>query len=204
LNVVVFLGSAKIAAPPWGGRACLGTGIGKWVVSQLIAQGHNVVYIDPHDVKLPVLEKPHFYYEAGTAPPELEKIATAIAESDGIVVVTGEYNHSIPPALTNMLDHFGSSKYSYKPSAIVSYSSGQFGGVRAAMALRPFLSELGCLPVSRICAFPMAQNDFDDSGNCISKDGGVGVTKSFSGLLSQFEWWAGACKLQKAAVGLPK
>lgn len=34
----------------------------------------------------------------------------------------------------------GSSIFSLKPSAIVSYSAGQWGGTRAAMALRPILS----------------------------------------------------------------
>jgi chromate reductase len=31
---------------------------------------------------------------------------------------------------------------------IVTYSGGQWGGTRAAVALRSTLSELGCLPVS--------------------------------------------------------
>ena len=37
----------------------------------------------------------------------------------------------------------GSSVFSFKPSAIVSYSQGQWGGCRAAVGLRPILSELG-------------------------------------------------------------
>eukprot|EP00968_Pinguiococcus_pyrenoidosus_P026309 scaffold7068_cov301-Pinguiococcus_pyrenoidosus.AAC.4 len=35
-------------------------------------------------------------------------------------------------------------------AAIVAYSPGPFGGARVAMAMRPLLSELGCLPVSHI------------------------------------------------------
>ena len=50
-------------------------------------------------------------------------------------IVSGEYNHGIPPGLKNLLDHF-LEEYFFRPSAIVCYSAGQFGGVRAAMQLR--------------------------------------------------------------------
>ena len=40
--------------------------------------------------------------------------------ADAIVVVSGEYNHSIPPALSNLLDHF-LEEWFWKPSAIVCY-----------------------------------------------------------------------------------
>jgi NAD(P)H-dependent FMN reductase len=40
------------------------------------------------------------------------------------------------------LDHF-LEEYFWRPSAIVCYSAGQFGGVRAAMQLRMTLAELG-------------------------------------------------------------
>jgi hypothetical protein len=40
------------------------------------------------------------------------------------VVVSPEYNHSVPPALSNTLAHFGGSLFAFKPSAVVTYSSG--------------------------------------------------------------------------------
>ena len=36
-----------------------------------------------------------------------------------------EYNRSAPPALTNFLDHFPPSSFSFKPTAIFTYSIGQ-------------------------------------------------------------------------------
>jgi len=39
-----------------------------------------------------------------------------------------------------MLGHFGGSNYAYKPSGIITYSSGPWGGARAAIAIRPLLS----------------------------------------------------------------
>jgi hypothetical protein len=47
-----------------------------------------------------------------------------------------------------------------KPSLIVTYSAGQWGGARAAVAMRPFLSELGCLPGSAMVHVPEAHTVF--------------------------------------------
>ena len=66
-------------------------------------------------------------------------------------------------------NHFGSSLFSFKPSCIVSYSAGQWGGTRAAHALRPILSELGCIPVSAMIHIPCAQDVLDELGNVLSQ-----------------------------------
>ena len=62
-------------------------------------------------------------YDAGTAPAPMQAVGEILAAADGFVIVTGEYNHSVPAALKNLLDHY-QSEYLYKPSAIVSYSAG--------------------------------------------------------------------------------
>ena len=95
-----------------------------------------------------------------------------------------------------MMDYFGGSTYSWKPSAIVAYSGGQFGGVRAAMALRPFLSELGCLPVSNICSFPNAAQDLDDHGVPLAGKE-ESVTKRLTAVFNQLVWYAEACSVQR-------
>ena len=85
-----------------------------------------------------MLEKMNKEYEKGQAPEILERLATRIRAADAFIIVSGEYNHSIPPALSNLLDHF-LEEYFWRPSAIVCYSAGAFGGVRAAMQLRDAL-----------------------------------------------------------------
>ena len=47
-------------------------------------------------------------------------------EADGYVPITPEYNHSVSSALKNTLDYF-LEEYFFKPSAIISYSVGNFG-----------------------------------------------------------------------------
>jgi len=100
---------------------------------------------------------------AGAAPPTLETIAGHLRAADGFVVVSGEYNHSIPPALSNLLDYF-LEEWFWRPSAIVCYSGGPWGGVRAAMQLRAMLAELGMPSIPSLLPVPKVQDAFDDAG----------------------------------------
>ncbi|KNC72765.1 hypothetical protein SARC_14675, partial [Sphaeroforma arctica JP610] len=69
-------------------------------------------------------------YIQGSAPAKVEELAKQIEASQGFVMVCPEYNHSASPALTNTIGHFGGSLFAWKPSAIVTYSIGQWGGQR--------------------------------------------------------------------------
>src|SRR4029078_10030842 len=100
---------------------------------------------------LPLLDRMYKEYEKGKAPAVLERLATLYRGADAFVVVSGEYNHSIPPALSTLLDHC-LEEYFFRPSAIVCYSAGAFGGVRAAMQLRLTLGELGNTRITSVVA----------------------------------------------------
>src|SRR3974390_2830309 len=105
-------------------------------------------------------------YAQGTAPPPLEELAALYRSADGFIVVSGEYNHSIPPALSNLLDHF-LEEYFFRPSAIACYSNGAFGGVRAAMQLRAMLAELGMPSIPSLFPIPRIGAAFDDAGTAV-------------------------------------
>jgi NAD(P)H-dependent FMN reductase len=96
-----------------------------------------------------------------------QQFQTAISQlyrrADGFVVVAGEYNHGIQPGLSNLLDHF-LEEYFFRPSAIACYSAGAFGGVRAAMALRMTLAELGMPSIPSLLTVPRVQEAFDPEG----------------------------------------
>ena len=98
------------------------------------------------------------------------------------------------PALANLLNHFGSSLFSYKPSAIVTYSAGQWGGMRAAVGMRTFLSELGCLPVSAMIHVPKAQEVFTEDGVPQTGEDKTSWFDYFSRTFTQLAWWAQATK----------
>src|SRR3546814_11708969 len=65
--------------------------------------------------------------ETGSAPEELERLATLYRRADGFLIVSAEYNHGIPPALKNLPDHF-LEEYFWRPSAIACYSAGDWKG----------------------------------------------------------------------------
>jgi NAD(P)H-dependent FMN reductase len=150
--------------------------------------------IDPLEIDLPREFKPHFSYRTGLAPKPLQALADLIQQADGFVMVSPEYNHSMSPALMDLLNHFGSSSFSYKPSAIVTYSAGQWGGSRAAIGLRPFLSELGCLPVSAMVHIPHAQDVLDEGGHYRDSADPVAWAKYLDRTFAQLLWWAKAAK----------
>jgi NAD(P)H-dependent FMN reductase len=145
--------------------------------------------IDPLKSNLPLLDKMQKEYSPGEAPDQMEAISKVLEQSDGFLLVSGEYNHSIPPALKNLLDHF-QREYFFKPSAIVSYSAGSFGGVRAAVHLRAILAELGTPSISSMFPIPYIQKAFDESGNTTNT---IYEEKS-KRFLDEFKWYIRALK----------
>ncbi|MEH6348330.1 MAG: NAD(P)H-dependent oxidoreductase [Bermanella sp.] len=200
MKFLIFLGSVRESTPPRPAR--LGLRVSR-AISTFFEQAfteHSIEIIDPLDFELGPVFKPHFSYAPSRLPQDLESLAQKIQEADGYVMVSPEYNHSMSPALANLLNHFGSSLFSYKPSTILTYSAGQWGGSRAAVGMRSFLSELGCLPVSAMIHIPHAQQVFDEKGLMLS---GVDENKwheYFARALDQMLWWAQAAKEQSGRV----
>jgi NAD(P)H-dependent FMN reductase len=123
----------------------------------------------------------------------LERLAAIIKPADAYVIVSAEYNHSIPPALSNLLDHF-LEEYFFRPSAIACYSAGSFGGVRAAMQLRAMLAELGMPSIPSILPFPQAQEMLDEQGKPTGDRPGKGAARFFD----ELEWYADALRTARA------
>jgi len=94
----------------------------------------------------------------------MKKLSEIFSSSDAFVIVSAEYNHGVPPALKNILDYF-MKEFFFKPSAVVTYSIGPFGGVRVMVQWRAILSELGMPSIPSILPIPVIQNVFDEEGN---------------------------------------
>ena len=154
---------------------------------------HHPVLVDPVDYPLPLLDRMYKEYAPGTAPEVLERLAQVLKPADAYVIVSGEYNHSIPPALSNLLDHF-LEEYFFKPSAIVCYSPSNFGGVRAAMQLRAMLAEMGMASIPSILPFPKVHEALDADG----KPTDDRTDKAAGRFLTELEWYADALKAARA------
>lgn len=198
LNFLVFLGSARDSSPPKPAR--LGQRVARACLSYVKSTNAAATLIDPLDYDFGKIFKPHFSFPAGKSPAPMQELATAIEGADGYVLVSPEYNHSMSPALAHLLNHFGSSLFSYKPSVIVTYSAGQWGGVRAAIGMRAFLSELGCLPVSAMVHIPKAQEVFDEDGGYLHATDAQAWAAYTGRAFDQLLWWASAAKSQRAVT----
>ena len=201
MKYLVFLGTVRDSTPPKPAR--LGERVAKACVNYLEQSFDNaeVELIDPLDYPFEDVFKPHFSYHEKDVPEQLDALAKKIEAADAYVMVSPEYNHSMSPALANLLNHFGASLYSYKPSAIVTYSAGQWGGVRAAVNMRTFLSELGCLPVSAMIHVPKAQTVFEENGKFTQEvEDTERWIQYFGRTLNQLCWWAEAAQKQREAL----
>ncbi|XP_022102751.1 uncharacterized protein LOC110985764 [Acanthaster planci] len=194
LKVVLFLGTCR--------ENRLGERVAKFMINQLKKDDTHVVeFMDAEEFDLPILRKALFFYQDETKAPEiLQEAKKKIIDADAFVFVSGEYNHSIPPGLSNMVDHFPTSIFGYKPSAIVCYSPGIYGGMRAAMQLRCFLGEIGCLPVSNIFGIPKANAAISEDGEPLDPHMEKGAKK----IIEQLDWHAMAMRNHRQAVGVPK
>lgn len=164
----------------------------RFVERSLAARGHEVTIVDPLTLQLPLLDRMYKEYATGTAPAMLDGLASLYRAADAFVVVSGEYNHSIPPALTNLLDHF-LEEYFWRPSAIVCYSSGAFGGVRAAMQLRAMLCELGMPSIPSLFPLPRIQKVLTNNGETDERS----IEQRFDRFASELEWYADALRTRR-------
>lgn len=165
----------------------------RFITRHLESRGYEAPLVDPLELQLPLLDRMYKEYPKGDAPAVLQRLADLFRRADGFVIVSAEYNHSIPPALTNTLDHF-LEEYFWRPSAIVCYSAGQFGGVRAAMQLRALLCELGMPSISSLLPIPKIGTALDEEG--VPQQSWLDqAAKRF---VDEFVWYAQALRRQRA------
>ena len=179
LSIPVLLGSVR--------RDRAGPRAARLVMRELERRGHQPHLVDPLELQLPLLDRMYKEYPEGQAPEPLERLASLYRRADGFLVVSGEYNHGIPPALKNLLDHF-LEEYFWRPSGIVCYSAGTFGGVRAAMQLRMTLAELGMPSISSLLPIPRITQSIDEEG--VAAD--PVTDRSAARFLDEFTWHARA------------
>jgi NAD(P)H-dependent FMN reductase len=193
--VAVLLGSVR--SDRMGDRAA------KWVISQLKARGHKAVLVDAAELKLPLLDR--MWKEIKKNPPakyeklheKLAPVAKLYARADGFCVVSAEYNHSIPPGMTNLIDYF-LEEYYFKPSAIVCYSAGEYGGVRAAMQLRALLTEAGMPTIPSLQPVPSIEKALSKDGVALTQE----LAEKSGKFFDEFEWYMRAMKAERAK-GVP-
>lgn len=140
-----------------------------------------------------LLDRMYKEYQKGEAPDAIEQLIGVIRGADGFLIVSGECNHGVPPALKNLLDHF-LKEWFFRPSAVASYSAGAFGEVRAAMQLRATLGEFGMSSIPSIFRALRVQQEFAE--DIIPHD--PAYEHRVKRFLDEFEWYAEALKAARA------
>ena len=103
-------------------------------------------------------------------PAKVIELKKRIRDADAVLIVTPEYNYSIPGVLKNAIDWasrpHGGSAWSKKPVAIMGASIGKFGTARAQYHLRQVLLALNTHPINQPeVMIGNAAEHFDGRGN---------------------------------------
>ncbi|HEY1125176.1 MAG TPA: NAD(P)H-dependent oxidoreductase [Sphingobium sp.] len=188
LSFLVFYGSYR--------EARAGIRLADYIVRGLSAMGHVVELVDAKAVGLPMLDKRHFEYEPGTAPPAMAALADKISAADGYVFVAGEYNWGMQPGLKNLVDHYFK-EFVRRPAGIVSYSAGRLAGARSNSAWHATLTELGMVVIPNTITVGNISSTLDEDAQPIG-EGGAALDRSCPGFAEELVWWAEAVKAKRA------
>src|SRR5918912_3906675 len=173
-----------------------GIKVARWMEEKLKDRNHVVFFIDPLELNLPLLDR--MYKEMESPSEKLRDLRVKIKDAEGYLAVTPEYNHSTSAAMKNTLDYF-LEEYYFKPSAIVPYSAGGFGGVNAAQQMRLIFAELGAPSIPTSLAISRVHEAFDENGKLINEKFERRVTQ----FLEEFEWYIDALKNQRETKSTP-
>src|SRR6266404_7184417 len=130
--------------------------------------------LTPTGAKLRLFELngiPGFNQDEESQPPaKIVELKQRVRSADAILLVTPEYNYSVPGVLKNAIDWasrpYGDSAWTKKPVAIMGASAGKFGTARAQYHLRQMFVFLDMHPVNQPeVMIGNAAEQFDAQGN---------------------------------------
>ena len=107
-------------------------------------------------------------------PESVLKARREIKEKDAIIIISPEYNHSIPGVIKNALDWFSRDDYAMmkKPYLIMGASSGTIGTTRMQSHIRQVLNsgafQMYSMPYNEFL-FARIQDNIDEEGNLINE-----------------------------------
>jgi NAD(P)H-dependent FMN reductase len=94
---------------------------------------------------------------------QLVEFSDKIKISDGIIVVTPEYNGGYPSSLKNVLDVLYD-EWHHKPIAISTVSAGSFGGMQSITSLQFSFWKVHAITTSEMFPVALVEKAFDKNG----------------------------------------
>lgn len=151
--------------------------------------------VDLKEINLPFLDEPQPPSFGDYTQEHTKQWTKLIAEADGFIIVTAEYNYSIPAALKNAID-FASNEWAHKPVAFVSYGAGA-GGARAVEHLRGVSGWLRMYDLREHVVIVNYWNQLDKDGMFQPSEQ---QTQAAHGVLKSIVFWAKQLKPARQAL----
>ena len=172
----------------------------EWILRHLKKRSDvDARLLDLRDFPMPFFDQPVSPATPGRLPYEHEvvkKWTAAIAQSDGFVFVTPEYNYGPAAVLKNAID-WVYPEWNRKAAAFVSYGSAL--GARSVQQLRETAIELQLAPVRAAVYIPVATLWAHYQGGDV--DAGLAALEAPAGrLIDDLLWWTAALKSARASA----
>ena len=168
--------------------------LAQWVMNAGAARSDvEFRLLDLKEFSIPMLEQAP-WHEDRQLTEGTRQWLDGLRQSDGVIIVTAEYNHTIPAVLKNAFDHTHG-ELIRKPVAIVSH--GVNSGVRANEHLRQMVnSNMGAFSISStVTYFGKVTDSLDEQGRATG-DNQLNDAK-LAKLLDDIIWYTGAIKAAK-------
>lgn len=167
----------------------------QWIHA-LAAQRTDMAFeiVDLRDYPLPFFDEPRSPAFAAPRNETARRWAAKLAELDGFIIVTAEYNHGPSGVLKNALD-YAYAEFVRKPVAFVGY--GGVGAARAVEHLRLIVAELQMVSLKHAVHIGMLEflgvlrdgKSFDDFPH---------LGQSAQALLDDLAWWTHALRAARS------
>jgi NAD(P)H-dependent FMN reductase len=176
-----------------------------WVIERASNHGaFDVELLDLRDWQLPFFQE-HMgtigdFADPTYSDPLVKAWNNKLAEGDAYLIVTAEYNHSVPGQLKNAIDSvFVSWALRNKPIGFVGYSVGIAAGTRAVEHLALIAIETEAVPLRNTVLIPFVADAFGDDGRPANRATEIALSIT----LDDLAWWSTVLTRARAEGELP-
>lgn len=166
MNILVFAGSTR--------RESVNRKLARVAAQGVNNTGSQATLLELADYPMPLYNGD---LEAESGPPENAfRLQEIIAAHPGLIIVSPEYNHSIPALLKNTLDWVsrtprvkGDNPFTGKVVGLMAASPGGLGGLQGLETVQRVLTTVGALVLPKWVAVPRADQAFDTEGRLMDE-----------------------------------
>lgn len=124
----------------------VGGNVGEWITEFAKHNSSFDVHVsDLAELDLPLFNEPNHPRLQQYVHEHTKAWSASIDAADAFIIVTPEYNYTLPPSLLNAFDYL-QREWKYKPAAFVGY--GGTGGLRSIQTAKLILANLNVMPIN--------------------------------------------------------